>query len=91
MPDVTDNTDLRRFEMAVDGLIAYVTYALCGDRITLIHTQVPSELGGRGIGSALARSVLDNIRLRGLRVVAECEFIGGFIQKHQVYADLLVA
>lgn len=37
----------------------------------------------------LARGVLDDIRSRGLSVIAECEFIAGFVKKHQAYADLL--
>jgi predicted GNAT family acetyltransferase len=89
MPEVSDNTARHRYEMVVDGHKAFVTYALHGDKITLIHTEVPKELGGKGVGSALARGVLDDIRKRGRRVVAECEFIAGFIQKNQAYADLL--
>jgi predicted GNAT family acetyltransferase len=33
--------------------------------------------------------VLDHVRSRGLKVVAECEFMEGFIKKNQAYADLL--
>jgi len=90
MPEVSDNTARHRYEMVVDGHTAFVTYALRGDKMTLIHTEVPKELGGKGVGSALARGVLDTVRKQGLRVVAECEFITGFIQKNQAYADLLV-
>ena len=89
MPEAYDNDDRNRYEMLVDGATAYVTYVRTGDHITLMHTEVPKVLGGRGIGSALARSVLDDIRRRGLRVVAECEFMAGFIQKNPSYADLL--
>jgi uncharacterized protein len=91
MIDATDNPAHHRYEMMVDGETAYVTYARQSDRITLVHTEVPKALGGRGIGSALARSVLDDIRRRGLRVVAECEFIEGFINRNPVYADLLAS
>ena len=89
MADANDNPARHRYEMPVDGETAYVTYARRGDHITLIHTEVPAALGGRGIGSALARSVLDDIRRRGLRVTAECEFIAGFIERNPGYADLL--
>jgi uncharacterized protein len=89
MPDLTDNAAHHRYDMTVDGHTAYVTYALSNSRIKLIHTEVPKELGGRGLGSVLARGVLDDIRLRGLSVIAECEFIAGFIKKNQAYADLL--
>jgi predicted GNAT family acetyltransferase len=66
-----------------------VTYTRDGARITLLHTEVPQSLSGRGIGSALARSVLEDIRRRGLRVVPRCEFIAGFIQRHPAYTDIL--
>ena len=90
MSEITDNTARHRYEMVVEGETAYVTYALRGDHITLIHTEVPTTLGGRGIGSKLARAVLDEVRRRGLRLSVECEFIQGFIQRNPGYADLLV-
>lgn len=90
MPDITDNTAGRRFEMPVEGHTAFVTYAREGDRIRLIHTEVPQALSGRGIGSSLAKAVLDHVRSEGLRVVPECEFIAGYIQRHPAYADLIV-
>lgn len=91
MPNATDNPDRNRYEMTVDGATAYVTYVRQGDHITLMHTEVPAALGGRGIGSALARSVLDDIRHRGLRLTPECEFVAGFIKKNPAYADLAVS
>jgi uncharacterized protein len=90
MTEVTDNAGLSRYEMAVDGVTAFVIYARQGDEITLVHTEVPQALGGRGIGSALATGVLEDIRSRGLRVVPECEFIAAFIQRHREFADLVV-
>jgi predicted GNAT family acetyltransferase len=89
MPDVTDNTALGRYEMRMDGQTAFVEYRRRGDRITLVHTEVPEALSGRGIGSALARAVLEDIRRRGVHVVPECEFIAGYIERHPAYGDLV--
>jgi predicted GNAT family acetyltransferase len=91
MPEVTDNAALSRYEMVVDGVTAFVTYARHGDRLTLVHTEVPQALGGRGIGSSLATAVLEHVRSRGLRVVPECEFIAAFINRYTEFADLVVA
>ncbi|MFO1024342.1 MAG: GNAT family N-acetyltransferase [Acetobacteraceae bacterium] len=91
MPNATDNPARNRYEMVVDGATAFVTYVRQGDHITLMHTEVPASLGGRGIGSALAQSVLDDIRARGLHLTPECEFIAGYIKKHPAYADLVVS
>lgn len=89
MSEATDNPTHHRYEMPIDGTTAFVTYARHGHTITLIHTEVPAALEGRGVGSALARSVLDDIRRRGLHVVPECTFIAGYIARHPAYADLV--
>jgi predicted GNAT family acetyltransferase len=91
MTKVTDNAALSRYEMVVDGVTAFVTYARQDGRITLIHTEVPKALGGRGIGSALASGVLEDIRAQGLRVVPECEFMAAFIKRHTEFSNLVVA
>jgi uncharacterized protein len=91
MTNVTDNAALSRYETVVDGVTAFVTYARQGARITLIHTEVPKALGGRGVGSSLAAGVLADIRARGLRVVPECEFMAAFIKRHAEFADLVVS
>src|SRR5438105_2345749 len=46
--EVRDNGARSRYELDVDGHIAFVDYRLRPDRIVLVHTEVPSELGGRG-------------------------------------------
>ena len=89
MTHATDNPTRNRYEMPIDGETAFVTYTSRGNQITLVHTEVPAALNGRGIGSKLARSVLEDIRRRGLSVIPECEFIAGFIQRNPEFADLL--
>ena len=89
MNNVTDNAAKHRYELNVDGHIAFVEYQLSPGVIDLVHTFVPKELGGRGIGSILAKGVLDSVRSRDLKVIATCPFIAGYIGKNPDYADLL--
>lgn len=89
MADLTDNTAQHRYELEVDGHVAFVSYARSGERLKLIHTEVPRALAGRGVGSRLARLVLEEARHRGVRVVPECPFMASFIERHQEFADLL--
>lgn len=86
---IRDNPDQHRYELDVEGQTAFAYYKLAGDTITFTHTEVPPALGGRGIGSQLAKGALDDVRTRGLGVVARCEFMGGYIAKHAEYGDLL--
>jgi predicted GNAT family acetyltransferase len=84
-----DNEERNRFELDVDGTIAFVTYRKSPGAITLVHTEVPAELGGRGIGSKLGRTTLDAVRALGCKLSIECDFIRNFMTKHPTYYDLL--
>jgi uncharacterized protein len=84
-----DNEARNRFELEVEGAIAFVSYRKSPSVITLEHTVVPPELGGKGIGSKIARATLDAVRAQGRKLTVECEFIQGFMKKHPEYNDLL--
>jgi predicted GNAT family acetyltransferase len=86
---IADNAAKSRFETTVDGETASLLYRLAGDTITLVHTEVPVALGGRGIGGELARAALDSARARGLKVVPTCPFVRAYIARHPEYADLV--
>ena len=84
-----DNEERNRFELDVGGNIAFVAYRKSPGAITLVHTEVPPELGGQGIGSKLARATLDAVRAQERQLTVACEFIQSFMSKHPEYNDLL--
>jgi uncharacterized protein len=87
---VQDNADSHRYEVFVDGdLAGYSAYRDAADRRVFTHTKIDPDYEGHGIGSALARGALDDVRRRHLTVVARCPFIAEYIDRHQEYADLL--
>jgi len=91
MTEVTDNRAHHRYELSVEGHLAATYYKTSEGVITFIHTEVPPELGGKGIGSRLIRGALDQVRADGLKVIAQCPFVKACIEKHPGYADLLVS
>lgn len=86
---VADNSEQNRYE-ARRGLemVGYLTYRLDSGRIALIHTEVPPELEGQGIGSELVGRALDDIRRRGLTIAPICPFVDDYLREHPEYADL---
>ena len=69
MPQVKDNPALGRFETGGGDGTAFVEYRRAGDRIALLHTEVPEALSGKGVGSKLVSGTLGAVRAEGLRVV----------------------
>ena len=69
--------------------MAFANYRRDGDVLTVLHTEVPREINGRGHGSALVAGLLGIARAQGLTVVPACPFVRAFIARHAEYADLL--
>lgn len=88
---VVNNKTQHRYELTVDGHIAATYYEIAGGVITFVHTEVPPELGGKGVGSRLIKGALDQVRVDGLKVIAQCPFVKAYIGKNPEYADLLKA
>ncbi|MDQ2649198.1 MAG: N-acetyltransferase [Actinomycetota bacterium] len=88
-PPVTDNQAANRFELEVDGHLALLEYRLQGDRLLLIHTEVPEALGGRGLGGVLVEAAIERIRAEQLTVVPHCPFVRRWLEKRPEVADTL--
>ena len=89
-PPVIDNHAERRFELHADGEMSVLTYRISGDRIRLIHTEVPRDQRGRGYADLLARAALERAARDHLRVVPLCPFVRAFLERHPEYNTLVV-
>lgn len=90
--DVVRNTKQHRFELPIAGSddIAAAYYQSDPEgRLILIHTEVPSDYAGHGIGSALARGVFDIARTEGLKLVLRCPFMQVWYARHPGYDDVV--
>jgi predicted GNAT family acetyltransferase len=85
---VRDNSNLHRFELDTDGHLAFSEYKRADGVLTILHTEVPKELDGRGMGSMLIRGVLDTARAEGLKVKPVCPFARSYVERHPEYSDL---
>ena len=89
---VSDNTAAQRFEIRVDGELAgFARYQWIDDDLAITHTEIDDRFEGQGLGSALARSVLDSLRESGTKVLPYCPFVRGYIDRHPEYLDLVPA
>jgi uncharacterized protein len=88
MSQVRDNKSLSRFELDVEGTVAFANYRLTPSTVIITHTETPRALRGRGIASKLVKGALELIRADGLKVVAGCGFVVDYLGKHPEFADL---
>jgi uncharacterized protein len=88
MSAVRDNKTLGRFELDVEGAVAFANYRLAPGAVIITHTETPRNLRGRGVASELVQGALQLIRADRLKVVAGCGFVVDYLQKHPEFADL---
>jgi uncharacterized protein len=87
---IRDNPTGSRYELLIDDEVrGSIGYRARQNTVTLIHTEIDSELEGRGLGSRLVHDTLEDIRARGLRLVPVCPFVRSYLTRHPEYMDLV--
>ncbi|MNF01010.1 hypothetical protein D3C80_1999340 [compost metagenome] len=82
---IINNEKDKRFELHLDGYVAFEQYALFEGGISYLHTDVPKELEGKGIASAIAKYILEYAENNNLKVKPYCPYIKAYIDKHPEY------
>ena len=81
-PQVSDDTAHDRFLVEEDGATAELVYEVEGRRLLLLHTEVPEQLGGRGIGGRLVQASVARAARDGLVVVPWCPYARKWLLDH---------
>ena len=79
---LVNNTELHNFELFVDGHRAFIDYQQRGDKLYLLHTEVPSEMEGQGVASALVEKAFQYLEERELKMVPYCSYIQNYLKRH---------
>ncbi len=87
--ELTDNTEKKQFEMVTDGSTSRIEYMIMGNKIFLTHTEVPTELEGKGIGSKIIQLALEEIEKRNLKLIPLCPFVAKYLTKHPEWNRIL--
>jgi hypothetical protein len=90
--NVTDRPNELRYEIEVDGEVAgFLMYRREPDVLELVHTDVDPKWEGQGVGAALVKGALDDVRARGLKIRPYCPFVAAYLRRHPEYDDLVAA
>ena len=87
---ISDNTEKKQYELAVEQVIAKIEYIRAKEKIYLTHTEVPTILEGKGIGSQLVRMVLEDIERKELTLIPLCPFVAAYIKNHPGWRKLVL-
>ncbi len=86
---VVDAPERQRYEAVRDGkVLGFAAYQKTHELVVFTHTEVEPAMGGQGVGGALVRGALDDVRRLGLRVLPICPFVHAWMINNPEYADL---
>ena len=86
--EIRHDRDDGRFVVSENGHDAFVEYEREGDVLAINHTEVPPEMGGRGIAGKLVEAALRYAREEGLKVLPRCSYADAYMRRHAEHADL---
>ena len=81
-PQVVNDTAAGRFEIGANGGRAELVYRAVGNRLVLVHTEVPQELEGQGFGGILVAAAVDHAAAGGMTLVPLCPFARAWLERH---------
>ena len=87
--NITNNEKEQQFEVRLEDELAILQYRSHDGLLFLMHTEVPDNLAGRGIASALAAHAFEYARDHGAKVKVYCPFVVNYLKRHPEYADLV--
>ena len=73
---------MTQFDVSIEGATAKLVYEVDGDRLYLLHTEVPDESRGQGVGGQLVEQALAKARAEKLTIVPWCPYSRKWLKEH---------
>ena len=83
------NDSAKRFEMEVDGHLAFINFGEYEGQLALVHTESPVALAGRGAGSAIVEKTLQWAKENDYTILPYCPFVFTYIKRHPEWKDFV--
>lgn len=86
-----DRATRGRYHIALaPGFEAEMTFSKAANgNITIDHTGVPSEFGGRGIAALLVNRAIADAQSEGFKITPVCSYVVAQFKRHPEWAVLL--
>ena len=78
-----------RFTMAINKDLALVEYQFTKGKMYLLHSEVPLQLRGRGIGLVLVTKTFERLTAEGYKAVAVCAFIKAIARRSEKWNKVI--
>lgn len=84
---ITHDEQSNRFTSGSDSAGAFLRYRRRADRFVILHTEVPGDEEGQGIGGALVAAAVEHAARHEFTVVPLCPFARSWLRRHPDVAE----
>ncbi len=85
-----NNSSLSRYEMEIDGHVAYANYRIDGEIINIDYVFAPEELRGSGAAGKLMEEIARMARDKKMKILPICGYASVWLRRSKEYRDLVV-
>ena len=75
--------------MDINGENAKVEYTLRDGQMFLVHSEVPFNLRGQGIGKILVEKTFEQLTQEGFQAVAVCSYIKAIARRSEKWKSII--
>lgn len=88
LPIIHDKEN-HRFTMDINGALGVVTYDLRDGKMYLIHSEIPYNLRGLGIGKVLVIKTFEQLKSEGYEAVAVCSWVKAIAKRSKKWREVI--
>ncbi|CAK1598612.1 unnamed protein product [Parnassius mnemosyne] len=81
---VVNNVARQQFVVSLQSAEATIDYEKSGRSITFIHTNVPQQFQGKGVGKILGKYAFDYALDNKLDVICKCHFLAKYYNDNKI-------
>ena len=85
-----NNSSLSRYEMEIDGHVAYANYRIDGEIINIDYVFAPEELRGSRAAGKLMEEIARMARDKKMKILPICGYASVWLRRSKEYRDLMV-
>jgi predicted GNAT family acetyltransferase len=82
MLQIRHDSQARRLSTELEGHTGQLDYELEGKVMSITHTRVAPQIGGRGVAAELMRSALDLAAANNWSVTPVCSYAVAYMKRH---------
>ncbi len=86
---IVHDKENNRFTLDINGGIAKVDYQIRHNKMYLMHSEVPYNLRGRGIGKVLVEKTFEQLTHEGYMAVAVCSYIKAIASRSKKWKKII--